>query len=775
MNNLRSTSGYSRLARLTRMVTVISFFSVSIKVSANNLLEEIVVTASKRGEQLLQDTPMTIQAISGAVLEASGVASIEDIASRIPGFTAFNAGANQKKLKIRGISSTSESEPQETVAIYLDDVPLTGNGGTNNENGASPDLSLFDLDRVEVLKGPQSTLYGAGAMGGTVRYILNKPDTQEFDAKISAGFSDTEEGSMSWRTDLMVNLPVNDDFALRMVAHYREDGGYIDNLVQTGLQNETKKGPTSNLDDSGLGSILMTALWMPTTKLSLTGRYMHYDYSVDGESSVDANTGVKVAPALALNRDDLQQVRLVEETNDDDIDLFSLTINYDLEWASFTSTTSHYSRDARDTQDTSIVGPLFFGGAPATLGATIGVPFPLINDNEHEQIVEEARLSSVGDGKLQWLLGVYYQDLDKEFNQSGTAPGVDNLLGGLTTLLGNTDVIFESTTNQTLEQIAVFGEITYQLSEQMEIILGARWFEVEQDFTQTANGLINGGATIVSGSTKEDDINPKATLSYSVNNDVLLYGTAAKGYRAGGINQPVPLDAGSGCRTEVESLGLTAAPASFNSDSIWNYEIGTKTAWLNSRMQFNAAIFHIDWSNIQVRRQLGCGFTFFANSAEAEVNGFEIDVQMQATNLLYLAGTIGYSDGELSKDDSFLGALKGDEVPGVSDLTLSATAKYDFPVFGRDAYIRTDYSYASEFNSLFTAAGTNIANRTAGGFSIINLRVGMDLQENWSVSAFVNNLFDERGVSGTQNNLFGDYEFLLRPRTFGLKTTYSFN
>lgn len=734
-------------------------------------IEEIVVTAAKRGEQTLQDTPMTIQAFSGDMLAAMGASGIEDLAGRVPGFTVYNAGTNQKKLRMRGISSTAESEPQETVAIYLDDVPMTGNGGTNNENGSSPDLALFDLDRIEVLKGPQSTLYGAGAMGGTVRYILNRPDTEAFAGKVGATLSDMKSGDSSWKTEAMFNLPVSDTFALRVVGSYRADGGYVDNLVQTGTAFQPKKGPEDDIDSSDQFAGIFTALWQPTEDLSVLARYARQDYDVDGETSVDADVRVKV-PGLQLDRDDLEQVRFIEEVNEDELEVYALTVEYDLGFATLTSATSRNERDVYDVQDTSIVPILFFGVPPAQLGGPTQIAAPLVNDNGHEQTVEELRLASNGDTALSWVLGLYYFDMDKTFSQNGVVEGLDAQLGGLTDLLGNPDIPYEAVTDQTMEQKAAFGEVTWDFADRWSMVLGLRWFKVEQDFLQVANGLINGGPSVRGGEAKEDDVNPKATLSYAISDDVLLYGTVSRGYRIGGINQPVPLDAGTGCRAEVNSLGLDAAPLDFGSDFIWNYEIGAKSTLADGRVQLNAAAFHIDWKDIQVRKQLNCGFTFFTNSAEAGVDGAEIDLQAQVTDAFYVSATIGYTDGQIEKDDLFLGASSGDQVPGVSDFTFSASAEYTFDIGGRASFLRADYNYGSEFDSLFRTSDP--ANREAGGFGILNVRAGTDIVEGWQASVFVNNLMDERGVAGTQNNLFADYEFVVRPRTIGVSTLYTF-
>ena len=734
-------------------------------------LDEVVVTASKRGAISTQDLALSVQAIGGDELTQLGATSIEDISGLVPGFTSFNAGSNQKKLKIRGISSSSESEPQETVGIYFDDVPLTGFGGTSNENGASPDISLFDLNRVEVIKGPSGTLYGAGSMGGTVRYISNEPSTEGFEGRASVSFNNVKDGDTGGGVNLMLNAPVSDTFALRFVGSYRKVPGYIDNLVQTGVQNVTPSGPVSDINEDTVQSYSLSGKWAPTDRLSVLARVIKHEYEVDGEGSVDADVRIKI-PDATPPLDALQQVRYIEEVNDDEVSLYSLNVNYEFDNVTFTSATSYVDRTTFDVQDTSVVPMLFFGATPGMIGGPAQIAAPLVNDSDIEQLTQEIRLSS-GDGDgVSWIAGLYYSEIDKFFSQGGEIPGLDAQTGGLTALFGRADVPFESQTPQTLDQIAVFGEVVIPFSDIWELTLGGRWFEIDQDWAQIATGLINGGPSSDVGTANESDFNPKVSLAYSASDDVMIYGGVSRGYRAGGVNQPVPLDAGTGCRDELESLGFSAAPGAFNSDFIWNYELGAKSTLADGRVRLNGAIYHIDWQDIQARRQLGCGFTFFANTAEAAVDGVEIDLDAQVSDALRLAATVGYVDSRLTRDDAFFGAQDGDAVPGVSDFTFSASLVYDFEVASRPWFVRADYRYASEYNSLFNE--NDPANRVAGGFGLLNLRLGVAPRDNLDVVLFINNATDELEVSGTQNNLFGDYAFVTRPRQIGIRATVDF-
>jgi iron complex outermembrane recepter protein len=237
-------------------------------------LGEIIVTATKQGAQTLLDVPQSISAVGGEALERAGSQGIADIAAKVPGLSAFGAGSNQTKIKLRGVSSASESEPQETVAVYLDDVPITGSGGTNNENGASPDLGLFDLNRIEVLKGPQGTLYGSGSLGGTVRYIMNTPNMSEFGGKAQARASTTKRGSESYGIDGVLNIPiVQEKIALRLAGSFARNGGWIDNtapVVGLGLTPSGTGRKDANRDTNWLARATLEI--RPTEELIIRAR-----------------------------------------------------------------------------------------------------------------------------------------------------------------------------------------------------------------------------------------------------------------------------------------------------------------------------------------------------------------------------------------------------------------------------------------------------------------------------------------------------------------------
>jgi outer membrane receptor protein involved in Fe transport len=735
----------------------------------------IIVTATKQGPQSLLDVPQSISAVGAEDLERSGAQGIADIVAKIPGLSAFGAGSNQTKIKLRGVSSASESEPQETVAVYLDDVPITGSGGTNNENGASPDLGLFDLNRIEVLKGPQGTLYGSGSLGGTVRYILNTPNLTEFEGRAQARISTTKRGSESYALDGVLNIPiVTDKVALRLAGSFAHNGGWLDNtapVVGLGLTPTGTGRKDANRDDNWL--VRATLEVRPVDEFIVRARYMHRQFDVKGENSVDTGRG------------DYTQPWKIEPFNKDNIDLYDLYLEYDAGAVVISSSTSYLDRDTLDLQDTNRFSQLLF--TPASPSST------LINSNRQKDFTEELRVSFDTGGMVKGVVGLYYQDQTKDFTQDAPNPGLNDFCAANDGCFGapagtvaipefptvNRAVVgvfpnvFQSVVPQDLEQVALFGELTFSLSDQLDVILGGRYFDLKGNFDYQSRGAFSTpGADARSGTYKEDGFNPKGTISYKPNEDTTLYATASKGFRAGGFNQPIPST--PQCIDELNSLGISNSAVSFDSDSLWNYEVGGKAKVAGGAVFVSGSAYYLNWSDVQVRRQLGCGFTFFSNAAKARSIGFEGAISARPAAGLSTDISISYVDAQLQKTLPQIGA-KGDSLPGVPSWTIGFALDYERPLNDQlDWFGRFDASYVSGFNS--TISPTDPLNRRGGDYALANLRLGISGfgEQGWSVALFANNLFDKRAVVGTQSNLFGDYEFINRPREIGLQANIDF-
>ena len=678
---------------------------------------EIVVTATKQGAQSLIDVPQSISAVGGEDLQRAGAQGIGDIAAKVPGLSAFGAGSNQTKIKLRGVSSASESEPQETVAIYLDDVPITGSGGTNNENGASPDLGLFDLNRIEVLKGPQGTLYGSGSLGGTVRYILNTPDLNEFEGKAQARVSTTKRGSESYGLDAVLNIPiVQDKLALRLAGSFAHNGGWIDNtapLVGLGLTPSGTGRKDANRDDNWM--VRATLEFRPVEEMTMRARYMHRQFDVKGESSIDTARG------------DYTQPWKIEPFNKDNIDLYDLYLEYDAGPVVISSSTSYFDRDTLDLQDTNRFSQLLFtANSPSST---------LINSNRQKDFTEELRVSFDTGGMVKGVAGLYYQKQTKDFTQDAPSPGLNDFCGANAGCFGSPTPI---------------PNLNYR----------------------SRGTFSSPGADARSGTYKENGFNPKGTISYKPNDDTTLYATASKGFRAGGFNQPIPST--PQCLAELNSLGITNSAVSFDSDSLWNYEVGGKAKVADGKVYVAGSAYYLNWSDVQVRRQLGCGFTFFSNAAKARSIGFEGSISAKPAEGLSTDLSVSYVDAQLQKTLPQIGA-KGDSLPGVPNWTIGFAVDYERPISESLAWFgRIDTSYVSKFRS--SISPTDPSRRDGGDYMIANARLGLagEGDQSWTLALYANNLFDKRAVVGTQSNLFGDYQFINRPREIGLQANIEF-
>ena len=735
-------------------------------------LQEIVVTANKRGEQSLQDIPISISALSATDLQRSQAQGIQDFATAIPGLAIFDTGPNQKKIKIRGVSGSSESEPQETVGVYLDDVDITNPGGTNNENNASPDLNLFDIDRIEVLKGPQGTLYGAGSMGGTIRFITKQPKLDRFEGEVQGRASDTRSGDPSYGGDFMLNAPViNDALAVRVVGTYRKNGGYIDNASAT-LKEK-------NYNDDASWLLRGTVLYKPNENLDLSLKYLHRQAQVHGLNATPADSP-------------LVSDYLIEPRSNDSLNIVNGAINFHFAGNTLTSSTSYLDRHDLAVRDLTPLGQAYI--AAVTAAETAAPPIALNNKNDYHQISQELRIASDDTGRLKYVAGLYFAKLTKTFIQDGAWPGLQGFLEAngtpaalagkgpvVSPVLGITDWNFYlANVSQDLRQLAAFGELTWSIRHDLDLTVGGREFNIKQNFLFDANPqalFVTPDADYRKSELTDVGFNPKATLSYRALENLLVYATAAKGFRPGGFNQPVSTNAQ--CLQDFASLGYNPnSVAGFKADSIWSYEAGVKAKSADRRAEITGAIYQENWSDIQLRNPLTCGFTVFDTASKARIRGLEgaLNVRLVGGLLLELNGA--YTNARLLSASPTTGAVAGEHLLGIPDFTVGSSLEYDFPVgAGLDAFARVESNYISSYNSYFSQelyAGAP-QNRSLGAYGLTNLRVGVaNSSGSWSAQLFVNNVFDRLGETGAQNDIFGDVRFRTRPIELGVQASHRF-
>lgn len=719
------------------------------------VIEEIVVTAQKR-EQNLQEVGISISSLGSERLENEGAQSLNDMMGLVPGVTFSAIGPGQGNLVIRGIASAPvpafNNNLKESVGVYINDTPVS-------QANFNTDIGPFDLERIEVLRGPQGTLYGSGSLSGTVRYITKKPDKDGFAGKVAGEVSSTDNGGTNYRVKAMVNLPLSETFALRVVGYNEFDDGFIRGV-----------GPVDNggdENDSDRYGARVAARWTPTSKLTADASVIIQRTERDIRST--DNPGFAFSPFPV---GDYEQYRVAETFADIDSDLYNLSLNYELGWGTVTSSTSYLDRKFFETTDFNAPILFLFG---------IDVPAITTTDVKLQDWSQELRIATNFDGPLNFVGGLFYLDNERKHGSNTPAPGFDAALSAIfgfpfSTTFFNAppDTVFTQSVVVDERQIALFGELTYDLTERISATLGLRWFDVEQDFFLSSGGPAATGQPPAEFSAGEDDINPKFMLTYALSDDVLLSAQAARGFRLGGTNEAIPPGI---CGADLDALGLTSAPESFSSESVWNYEIGAKTTWLDNRLVVNGSVYYIEYDDVQITTSLTCGFPFIDNTGKAEANGVEIELTAIPFDGLELNMSGTYNDAELSQDVPTLNASDGDQLPLSSKYSFNATARYEFPVTGTlDAFVQYNYLYNSKIIfHLGWEGNAGVIGQPDPAYSLHNVRLGMK-HDRWTASLFLNNAFDEKIVS-FEDVFFGGVEIIRsrnQPRTIGFSVSADF-
>ncbi len=748
---------------------------VTLPVRAQGVLEEVIITATKR-ETAAQDTGISLSALGEKRLEREGLDSFAQFATSVAGLSFGERGPGQSVVALRGINSsitqfnTDEPESKEAVGIYLDETPVS-------LNGFNPDLRTFDLNRIEVLRGPQGTLFGSGSMSGTIRYISNPPNPDAFATKVSVSYFDVSKGDDSQEYNGMLNVPLGSSTALRFTGFVRDLGGFVDNVAPaTDTRDPGHPGGVKedvNTDDTYGGRLQL--LFQPHERIQTTVRLYYQQTETGGYPTEDTyNAAVPLAgnnPADAA-LGDYQQSRLFDEENEDEFMLYNLDLRFDLGFAELVSVTSYLERDLDSNYETTDFLPwLSSVGAPGFVDPDDGSPIftyetdsreLLSNITETEDFIQEFRLVSTDGGAVDWLAGVFFNEQDKRFAQTAPNPGLDAAIG--TMMFGDNVFISEQTFKD--RQIALFGEIALDLNEEWRLITGVRFYKFEQDmFFDSIGGLFSAGID-VNRELNETGSNPKISLEFRpAERNELWYATIARGFRLGGTNDPLP-----------PVCGITAEPG-FESDSLLNYELGYKTG--TDRFQFNSAVYYIDWNDVPVGGPLTCGFATTFNAGEARVIGVEADLKLALTESFEVAANASYNDAEFSDrfvrppDGTFV-IEDGTEMPLVPDFTFNASATWSFPLGnlfgGVNGYVNGTYSYQDD---RYNSADVNTREKM-DSYSLVNFRLGVE-SERWRAALFVNNLADKRAVIFKDTILLRhNRDSVTRPRSIGLNISFNF-
>lgn len=671
-------------------------------------LGTVVVTANKRSERL-QEVPMAVSALQGLQLERESAVNFSDYATRVPGLNVISNGQGWTQLVLRGITSGS-GQGNATVGTYIDDAPY-GSSTVYAAGGVlTPDIDPDDLQRIEVLRGPQGTLYGSNTLGGLVKFVTTPPDTSTASARIGAGYSSTSGGDSGFSGRAMVNLPlVKDTLGLRINAYHRDDPGYVDN------SNTGKKDVNGATVDGTRAQLL----WTPTDRFSLRLSALAQNLSSDGL----ANVGVDVdRDTLKPLHGDLQQDRAASTGLFElKYRMYDASLNADLGWARLISSSTYSTQALHSDVDYTapyapLLNPLFGlanGGYALDNTITLG------------KFTQELRLQSPETQVLEWRAGVFYtREHSRNFQHMAS---FDATTGEPIALPQLADILVGPAI---FTEWAAYGDVTWHATPKLSVLVGARYTKDRTTYTQVGDGLLAGATNFTIRGTDSPTtflFNP----SYKFSDDMMAYLRVASGFRPGGPNVGVP-----------PGLG---APLTFGPDKLVSYELGFKSTMLDRRMTFDVAAFYIDWSQIQLTVNSG-GFGFLGNGGKASSQGLEAAWQFAPARGLVLSANASWTDPKLSADtQEGLYGYKGDRLPYVPKWNASLGIDYDFPLAsGWSGFVGGSYRYIGSRVSDFRAVPG--PRKEIPSYDGVDLRAGANYG-NWTIKAYVKNLTNERGIT----------------------------
>lgn len=736
--------------------------AVAADVEPSNALAEIVVTAEKTSETL-SSVPISISALSGAALEAQHITDYADLSRAVPNlsFTSFG-GPGQANIEIRGVSSQAGSA---TTGIYLDDVPINI---LNLYSAGATEPRFFDIDRVEVLRGPQGTIYGASSMGGTLHFVSKLPDLNNFAGDAHASVGGTEGGGFNYEADSSVNLPLMEGkAALRVGALYDHASGWINRVDPEGALVARK------INDVDTTVIRATLALQPTDELSI----------VPAAFLQRVTTGGQDLFGLALPQ--FESPTLVAETGRDEYAITSLTVKYAFDWADLTSVTGYFWRDDHRLIDGTFYDSVYlgeilqqqygYGGA-----AIAGLAAPSKFYTNVNQFHEELRLASKPGGPEQrwsWIGGLYYSRSRTGLLDDEHIPGFSSTFESTygqdpQTALGAAfpqDLIYYAFSEFVNTQAAVFGQATYEPLPGLRLTAGARYEKAKESLSFNTAGYFAGGTPQYSGDATGSATTPKVAASYAITDKTMVYASAAEGYRDGGVNRPVPVPL---CSDDLATLGLTQAPTSYKSDKLWSYELGAKSRALNDSLVMSAALFDIRWNNIQTDIILPtCSFDIKDNIGSAESRGFELELAQRLGEHLNIDVGGNYTSAKIVDPVTILGVERGDHVPGVPDYSISTAVEYTQPVPGNGrGSVRVNGQWIGSSQGTIIHGDPDFSRPS---YFVMGASAGVKFGS-YDLTMFVTNLLNQDKVIQRPNIASVEYGVTVRPRTYGIGGSYHF-
>ena len=759
-------------------------------VRAQPVLEEVIVTATKRSESV-QSLPQSVSSISGEDLRERGLTEFFDYAVTIPNLSfgaATDGILSNRSISLRGIEGTN------TTGFYIDDTPIT----------ETIDPRILDLERIEVLRGPSGTLYGARSLGGTVRQITRQPEFDKVAGWVRAELSATRNSDsantlLSGSVNIPFSAPFSESAAAIFTAFVEDRAGVFDRRIGT-IANHLSDpaaltGPPSavieDVDGQQVTAVQAHVRIDPTDRLSVAARVLRQETNLDG------------FPLADVQPDNFHQNRDfdVDEGGEDEWSLYSLNVNYATDNGTFTSATSRFSRETFEYEASgSFIN--FLQALPGEAGGfglfdVIGVrpiTSPIFQTLNFDTFVQEVRFASELDGGWNFVAGAFYQstDDDEAFQPRNYARGLNDNFAALQETLGIPgplaaiwpfgDLVFTSSRPSEVEETGVFGEIKLALDEKLSVVLGSRWFDTSVTFLEQQAGLAAGvplaeneplsNVPPEGGSQNEDGFIFKGAVEYQATDRLFLYGLIAQGFRLGGANGSIPNTLG--CPEDLAALGLADVDTSrYESDNLISYEAGMK-ANIGDAARLNATLFYIDFDGIQQRIQLTCGFQFRGNFGAARSQGVELELTARASDRLLLALNVGYTDAQFT--ETVAGINKdGDPLQFVPELTASLVADYLLPdaMFDMDFFLRADLSHVGESQSQ-----VNAIPRQRDAYEQLGLRLGL-ANDRYKVAVFARNLTNSIANLGDSRSIAAETPgrprwVVSRPRSIGVELGVDF-
>lgn len=749
-------------------------------------LEEVIVTATKRGASSMQDIPQSIQAFTTDDIQRRGFKGIDDYQKFVPGMAMVRREPAGTSVVFRGVASSGiQFGTNPSSAVYIDEQPVTS-------AGRNPNPRLVDIQRVEALSGPQGTLFGDSSQSGTLRIITNPASTEGFEAWVDGGLSSVEDGDDGYDVSAMVNIPISDSVAVRLVGFTTREAGYVDNALapsQGGTFSNvgfTEKDVNENDLDGGRANLRwdINDDWT----LDLMGIWQNQDLKGFGDTTPDA--------------DDLEQYRYNNESLKDDWYQIGLTLEGKLGWADGMLAVSYFDRDFRYEADAtdylfefnklSSYYPAYaaydFGGDPRGFAT---------NDQPEERWSVEARLTTPSDSDSRWggLVGVFYSKIKQPDGLFlSFVDGLSETPGGYYLAYlqyyytgefpaGPSDNWFWGLYDSEVENIAVFGEVTYDVTDNLTITAGARWYQVERDILLQQGALMQGNKPNLntdlvfndsSANEKNDGWVPKINVTWNIDDDKLVYATYSEGFRSGGANTV---------------RRISVIPDSYDEDTLDNFEIGAKTQWLDGTLRWNVTAYTMTWNDIQIQANDPQPTVFslgIINFPEAEINGIETDFAWTPLPGLTIDGSYSYLDAELSKDATVfeetgfpIVAEKGTDLPLAPEWKAALGVEYRFngQVLGLDPYVRVDWSHIDDSVNALEGLESIVfapAPRIQEAYDTWDARIGFE-NSDWNISAYVQNIDDERGEVFYSNRWGRERLSVSKPRTIGFQVRRYFN